>query len=131
MHVHILESKVYCGPDKFYGRSKFGQCDKEKDHAPFISSGFKIVKRIRRRQYDQAIIERAIGLVIGPLTAPALYRSFLNPFTTTTVKLTVSVVLYTPIIWRHFIFVYIIISLKVQAVRSYDSENNFSRIQSF
>ena len=26
----ILEWNVYCGPDKFYGRSKFGQYDEEK-----------------------------------------------------------------------------------------------------
>ena len=44
--------------------------------ANFISSGSKIVKRLRRRQYDPAIIERTIGLVLGPFTA--LYRSFLK-----------------------------------------------------
>ena len=47
-----------------------------KDEAYFISSGSKIVKRLRRRQYDPAIIERTIGLVLGPFTA--LYRSFLK-----------------------------------------------------
>ena len=31
--------------------------------ANFISSGSKIVKRLRRRQYDPAIIERTIGLL--------------------------------------------------------------------
>ena len=39
-----------------------------KGEANFISSGSKIVKRLRRRQYDPAIIERTIGLVIGPFT---------------------------------------------------------------
>ena len=34
----------------------------------FISSGSKIIKRLRR-QYDPVIIERTIGLVLGPLTA--------------------------------------------------------------
>ena len=34
------------------------------------------MKRLWRRQYDQAIIERTIYLVLGPLTA--LYRSFLK-----------------------------------------------------
>ena len=29
-----IELKIYCGPDKFYGRSKFGQYDKEKNRAP-------------------------------------------------------------------------------------------------
>ena len=43
--------------------------------ANFISSGSKIVKHLRRRQYDPAIIEGVIGLVLGPFTA--LYRSFL------------------------------------------------------
>ena len=47
-----------------------------KGEANFISSGSKIVKRIRRRQYDPEIIERTIGLVLGPFTA--LYRSFLK-----------------------------------------------------
>ena len=37
-----------------------------KGEANFISSGSKIVKRLRRRQYDQAIIERTISLVLGP-----------------------------------------------------------------
>ena len=49
--------------------------------ANFISSGSKIVKRLRRRQYDPATIERTIGLVFGPLTA--LYRSFLKCCTLT------------------------------------------------
>ena len=36
----------------------------------------KTVKRLRRRQFDPVIIERTIGLVLGPFTA--LYRSFLK-----------------------------------------------------
>ena len=40
----------------------------------FVSSGSKIVKRLRRRKYDPLIIENTIGLVLGPSTA--LYRSF-------------------------------------------------------
>ena len=40
-----------------------------------ILSGSKIVKRLRRRQYDPVIIERTICLVLGPFTF--LYRSFL------------------------------------------------------
>ena len=49
--------------------------------ANFVSSGSKIVKRLRRRKYDPSIIERTIGLVIGPSTA--LYRSFLGHCTLT------------------------------------------------
>ena len=49
--------------------------------ANFISSGSQIVKRMRRRQYDLAIIERTIGLVLGHFTA--LYRSFLKRCTLT------------------------------------------------
>ena len=45
-----------------------------KSESNFISSGSKIVKRLRRRQDDPDIIERTIGLVLGPFTA--LYRSF-------------------------------------------------------
>ena len=40
-----------------------------------------LLKRLRRRQYDPAIIERTIGLVLGPFTA--LYRSFLKRCTLT------------------------------------------------
>ena len=47
----------------------------------FISSGSKIVKRLRRRKYDPRIIVRSIGLVLGPSTA--LYRSFLDNCTLT------------------------------------------------
>ena len=47
----------------------------------FISLGSKIVKRLRRRQYDPLIIERTIGLVLGPCTA--LYRLFLKHCTLT------------------------------------------------
>ena len=41
----------------------------------------KIFKRLRRRKYDPLIIERTIGLVLGPSTA--LYRSFLAHCTLT------------------------------------------------
>ena len=49
--------------------------------ANFVSSGSKIVKRLRRRKYDPLIIERTIGLVLCPSTA--LYRSFLEHCTLT------------------------------------------------
>ena len=52
-----------------------------KDTQNFISSGSKIVKRLRRRQYDPLIIERIICLVLGPCTA--LYRLFLKHCTLT------------------------------------------------
>ena len=57
----------------FYGDLVY-KLRRVKGEANFISSGSKIVKRLRRRQYDPAIIERTIGLVLGPFTA--LYRSF-------------------------------------------------------
>ena len=47
----------------------------------FVSSGSKIVKRLRRRKYDPLIIENTICLVLGPSTA--LYRSFLEHCTLT------------------------------------------------
>ena len=47
----------------------------------FISSGSKIVKRLRRWQYDPVIIERTISLVLGPFTA--LYIPFLKHCTLT------------------------------------------------
>ena len=64
----------------FYGDLVY-KLRRVKGEANFISSGSKIVKRIRRRQYDPAIIERTIGLVLGPFTA--LYRSFLKRCTLT------------------------------------------------
>ena len=42
----------------------------------FVSSGSKIVKRLRRRKYDPVIIERTIDLELDPSTA--LYKSFLK-----------------------------------------------------
>ena len=41
---------------------------KVKDTPNFISSGSKIVKPLQRRQYDPFIIEKTIGLVLGPCT---------------------------------------------------------------
>ena len=45
------------------------------------TSGLKIVKRLRWRQYDPVIIERTIGIVLGPSTA--LYEPFLKHCTLT------------------------------------------------
>ena len=36
LNVLILELKIYCGPDTFYGRSKFGQYDEVKNRAPLL-----------------------------------------------------------------------------------------------
>ena len=52
-----------------------------KGEANFISSGATLVRRLRRRKYDPAIIARTIGLVLGPFTA--LHRSFLKRCTLT------------------------------------------------
>ena len=52
-----------------------------KCEANFVSSDWKIVKRLRRRKYDQVIIEKTIGLVLIPSTA--LFRSFLKYCTPT------------------------------------------------
>ena len=52
-----------------------------KDTPNFFSSGSKIVKRLRRRQYYPVIIERTIGLVLDPSTA--LYEPFLKHCTMT------------------------------------------------
>ena len=48
---------------------------------PNFSSGSKLVKRLRRRQYDPVLIERTICLVLGPSTA--LYIPFLKHCTLT------------------------------------------------
>ena len=34
LNVLMVELKIYCGPDKFYGPSKFGQDDGVKNRAP-------------------------------------------------------------------------------------------------
>ena len=59
----------------FYGDLVY-KLRRVKGEANFISSGSKIVKRLRRRQYDPAIIERTIGPVLCLFTAS--YRSFLK-----------------------------------------------------
>ena len=64
----------------FYGDLVY-KLRRVKDTPNFISSGSKIVKRLRRRQYDQLIIETTIGLVLGPCTA--LCRLFLKHCTLT------------------------------------------------
>ena len=56
----------------FYGDLVY-KLRRVKCEANFVSSGSKIVKRLRRRKYDPVIIERTIGLVLGPSTS--LYRS--------------------------------------------------------
>ena len=63
----------------FYGDLVY-KLRRVKDTPNFISSGSKIVKRLRRRQYDPLIIE-TIGLVLGPCTA--LCRLFLKHCTLT------------------------------------------------
>ena len=64
----------------FYGDLVY-KLRRVKGEANFISSGSKIMKRLRRRQYDPAIIERTIGIVLGPVTT--LHRSFLKRCTLT------------------------------------------------
>ena len=64
----------------FYGDLVY-KLRRVKDTLNFFSSESKIVKRLRRRQYDPAIIERTIGLVLGPSTA--LYEPFLKHCTLT------------------------------------------------
>ena len=51
----------------FYGDLVY-KLRRVKDKTNLISSGSKIVKRLRRRQYDPVIIERTIGLVLGLLS---------------------------------------------------------------
>ena len=64
----------------FYGDLVY-KLRRVKDTPNFISSGSKIVKRLRRRQYDPLIIEKTIGLMLGPCTT--LYRLFLERCTLT------------------------------------------------
>ena len=64
----------------FYGDLVY-KLRRVKETPNFISSGSKIVKRLRRRQYDPLIIETTIGLVLGPCTA--LCRLFLKHCTLT------------------------------------------------
>ena len=64
----------------FYGDLVY-KLRRVKDTPNFISSGSKIVKRLRRRQYGPLIIEKTIGLMLGPCTA--LCRLFLKHCTLT------------------------------------------------
>ena len=66
---------------KYLNRCVKGEIRCVKDTPNFILSGSKIGKRLRRRQYDPVIIERTIGLVLGPSTA--LYEPFLKHCTLT------------------------------------------------
>ena len=38
LNILISELKIYCGPDEFYGWSKFGQYDEVNNRAPLIKS---------------------------------------------------------------------------------------------
>ena len=49
----------------------------------FVSSGSKIVNRLRRRKYDPVTIERTIGLVLGLGPSTSLCISFLEHYTLT------------------------------------------------
>ena len=71
-------SKVISHP-VFYGDLVYLM--RVKDTPNSISSGSKIVKRLRRRQYDPLITEKTIGLVLGPSTA--LIKHFLKHCTLT------------------------------------------------
>ena len=64
----------------FYG-DLVNKLRRVKDAPNFISSSSKIVKHLRRRQYDPLIIERTICLVLDPSTA--LYGPFLKHCTLT------------------------------------------------
>ena len=64
----------------FYGELVY-KLRRVKGEANFISSGSKIIKRLRRCQYYPAIIEKTICLVLGPFTV--LCRSFLKRCTLT------------------------------------------------
>ena len=64
----------------FYGDLVY-KLRRVKSETNLISMDSKIVKSLRRRQYDPVIIERNIGLVLGPFTA--VYRLFLKRCTLT------------------------------------------------
>ena len=64
----------------FYGDLVY-KLRRTKDTPNLISSSSKIVKHLRRRQYDPLIIERTISLVLDPSTA--LYGPFLKHCTLT------------------------------------------------
>ena len=66
-----------------------------KGEANHISSSSKKVKRLQRRQYDQTIIERTIGLVLDPITAA--HRSLLERCTLKKRKRSDSVLWQKPI----------------------------------
>ena len=73
--LSVIMFNIYLSHPVFYGDLIY-KLRRVKDTPNFISSGSKIVKRLRRRQYDPLIIETTIGLVLGPCTA--LCRLFLK-----------------------------------------------------
>ena len=64
MNVLILELKIYCGPDKFYGRSKFGHYDEVKDRAPLHKIIFNIfLFKVIPKFYT--LVLHVLGKVLG------------------------------------------------------------------
>ena len=43
LNILISELKIYCGPDEFYGWSKFGQYDEVNNRAPYMDM-YRILK---------------------------------------------------------------------------------------
>ena len=74
-HIKLLKFMRNRNLPVFYGDLVY-KLRRVKDNTNFISSGSKIVKRLRRRQYDPVIIDRTIRFVLGRFTA--LCRSFLK-----------------------------------------------------
>ena len=79
--MYAIVSRIYLegiSHSVFYGDLLYKQRS-VKGSANFASSGSKIVKCLRSRNYDPGIMERTIGLELGPFIA--LYRSFLECYT--------------------------------------------------
>ena len=71
-----FHSKSMCQKVSLTGLLRWSslQTKEGKRHTEFHLAGFEISQSLRRRQHDRLVIERAIGLVLGPSTA--LYRLF-------------------------------------------------------
>ena len=48
LNILISELKIYCGPDRFYGWSKFGQYDEVNDRAPYDTDFLVDAKSMRK-----------------------------------------------------------------------------------
>ena len=71
LNVLISEFKIYCGPDKFYGQSKFGQFDVVKNRAPYTYVPTQLTKDRLRVHHINTLTK--INVKIDKCELPTFY----------------------------------------------------------